>query len=120
MSDFRLKVIVPCSKTYEFLELTDIVRCEALQNYTKIFLENGSCIISSANLGCYKKALEEHQFFSCHKSHLINNRKIIRYFKDGQVEMTDTSKVPVARRKKDQFYKEIIRNADVMAIHKNV
>ena len=104
----NIKVVIPCCKSYEFILLKDIVRCEGLQNYTKIFLTNGASIVSSQTIGIYKTALEGYNFFNCHKSHLINNNHIIRYHKDGEVEMLDASKIPVARRRKEAFFEQVI------------
>lgn len=116
MNTTDFKIMIPCQKTLDFVLLEQIIRCEGLQNYTRIFLGNGKSIISSCNIGVYKKALSKFDFFSCHKSHLINKKHILRYHKDGKVEMTDASLVPVSRRKKGDFYKEITKHDDVVAI----
>ena len=110
MNSQNMKVVIPCCKSYEFVFLKDIIRCEGLQNYTRIYLVDGSSIVSSINIGSYKKTLKQHNFFNCHKSHLINNEHILRYHKDGEVEMVDESRIPVARRRKDIFFSEIIGN----------
>lgn len=111
-----IKILIPCLKTIDFVYLGEIIRCEGLQNYTKIFLLNGTSIVSSSSIGLFKKALASHEFFSTHKSHLINMRHVLRYHKEGMVEMIDESFVPVARRKKDDFYKTMMHNEDVVAI----
>jgi len=81
------KVAIPCSKTVEFIELDKIIRLEGLQNYTRIFLSDGIKLISSKNLGSYKASLESKGFFSSHKSHIINVNHIVRYHKEGYVQM---------------------------------
>lgn len=101
------RVAIPCSKTVEFIELDKIVRLEGLQNYTRIFLANGTMLISSKNLGSFRVSLEDKGFFCCHKSHVINVDQIKRYHKEGYVEMGDTSSVPVSRRRKTLFLNTI-------------
>jgi len=113
------KIVIPCSKSYDFVNVSDIVRCEGMQNYTKVFLQNGDTIISSCNLGVYGKALRVYGFFTCHKSHVINTQKIVRYYKEGFIEMTDASVAPVSRRRKENFFLECMKNIPVVGNHKN-
>jgi len=112
----NLKIVVPCTKSYDFIMVSDIIRCEGMQNYTRLFLKAGKSIVSSCNIGIYKKVLASYNFYTCHKSHLINKSEIVRYLKEGQVEMSDASLVPVARRRKDLFVKEILQEVDVVRI----
>jgi two-component system LytT family response regulator len=52
--------------------------------------------------------LEPYGFFSIHKSHLVNIRQITRYLKNGVVEMSDGSEVPVSRRKREEFVEKVV------------
>lgn len=113
MKSQDVKVVIPCCKSYDFVILANIVRCEGLQNYTRIYLSNGTNIISSCNIGTFKETLGGYDFYCCHKSHLINTKHIIRYHKDGQVEMSNKTKVPVSRRKKEDFYSKVIERIDI-------
>jgi len=108
-SNQKRKVAIPCSTSFEIIQLSQIIRCEGMQNYSKVYLTNGNYLVSSSSLGVYKKNLTSLGFFSCHKSHLINEEHIVRYLKDGRVEMSDESIVPVARRKREQFMDSVIR-----------
>jgi len=104
------RIPIPCTKTIEFIKSSDIVRFEGMQNYTKVFLNNGTMLISSDNIGKYKTTMLSRGFICCHKSHIVNSNKINRYFKAGYVEMTDGTSVPVSRRKKTEFQKSIVMN----------
>ena len=106
MKNHNSKIVVPCSEYYKFVYVDNIIRCEALQNYTRIYVRDEKPILSSHNIGMYKSLLPGHQFFNCHKSHIINKRLINRYFKDGYVEMCDHSKIPIARRRKSTVYEK--------------
>lgn len=103
------RIAIPGASAYDFVKVSDIIRCEGWQKYTKIHLVDGSCIVSSYNIGMFRDMLENYDFYSTHKSHLINTSLIIRYLKEGTVVMQDGSEVPVARRKKDEFTERILK-----------
>lgn len=107
------RIAVPCCKTIEFVQLDQIIRFEGLQNYTRVFLSSSEMIVSKEGIGFYKKNLEGHGFFSCHKSHMVNESHIKRFHKEGYLEMVDTSTVPLARRRKDALYKLMEKNFSV-------
>lgn len=116
MNDQNFKLVVPGSKTLDFVILCEIIRCEGLQNYTRIHLKNGNSIISSSNIGVFKSALSHLRFFCTHKSHLINLDHISRYHKAGQVEMIDKSFVPISRRKKEEFQSVIHQSSKLLSL----
>jgi len=98
------RISVANNKGYEFVEIDNLVRCEGFQKYTKLMLEDGRTLISSYNLGMYRKKLSE-TFFMTHKSHLVHKSKIRKFLKEGMVVMNDGSKVPVSKRRKEEFLK---------------
>ena len=102
------KIAIPGSQSYDFIYVKDIIRCEGEQKYTYIHTVKGSSILSSYNIGVYKEMLSNYSFFSTHKSHLINIEHIEKYLPEGVVVMSDESNVPVSRRKKDEFLKEVL------------
>lgn len=116
MNYSNFKIIVPGSKTLDFILLEEIIRCEGLQNYTRIFLKDGRTIISSSNIGVFKSVLSNRDFFCTHKSHLVNINHIVRYHKIGNVEMIDNSVVPIARRKKEEFQNVILRSEEILSL----
>ncbi len=103
-----MKISVPGVNSFDFVKISDIIRCEGWQKYTRIYTEKGECIVSSYNIGIYKKNLEKHGFFSTHKSHLINISKIKKYLKEGILILLDGAEVPVARRRKDVFIQTVL------------
>jgi len=106
------KLIVPCCKTIEFVIMDEIVYIEGLQNYTKLQLVDGSDHISTKNIGYYRERLSDSNFFPCHKSFLINVDRIIRYHKQGTVEMVDGTSIPIARRRKEEFLQIMLDKCD--------
>lgn len=98
-----LKIIIPCSDSLEIVKLEEIIRIEAFQNYTKVFLEGNRNLLSTLRLTKFNNGLSEDNYFMPHKSHIIQRDKILRYKKEGQIVMTDGSTVPLARRRRTDF-----------------
>lgn len=107
--DQDMKIAIPGTEAYEFTKISDIIRCEGWQKYTKVVTASGDVILSSYNIGVFRNILEKYGFFLTHKSHMINNRHIVRYQKDGMVVLSDDSSVPVSRRKREEFVEKIVK-----------
>ena len=96
------KVMVKGRDTVFFLEMNNIIRCEADVNYTTLFLTDGSRIVSPITLKRYDEQLNQKGFFRVHQSHLINTKHIhkLALRPTTHIVMSDGSEVPVSRRKK--------------------
>jgi len=114
IGDQNTKIAIPGSNAYEFVKIKSIIRCEGWQKYTKIHLDDGSVIVSSYNLGVFRDMLESYDFFSSHKSHLVNKAHITRYLKDGTIILSDGSNAPVARRRKEDFMEQVVKYLSVL------
>lgn len=100
---------IPTMEGLDFLKIKDIIRCKGMTRCTNIVTSEKSNLVSSYNLGEFRKLLEPLGFFSPHKSHLININCIQKYSRDGSILMSDGFNVPVARRKRSDFL-EIVRH----------
>ena len=98
--DFRLAL--PTKEGVHFLNPAEIIRCEAVGNYTKFFTSQGKTYIISKTLGEYDVLLSPHQFIRTHKSHLVNKKFISFIDHDGFAVLKDNSKVEVSRRRKEE------------------
>jgi two-component system LytT family response regulator len=98
---------IPTMEGIDFLHVNEIVRCEGLQKCTRIVTARGNNIVSSYNIGEFRKILNEFGFFSCHKSHLINLMFVKKLTKEGFVILADNSAVPLARRKRIEFLQNV-------------
>lgn len=116
MKEIELIVAIPCSRSIEFIGLSEIIRIEALQNYCKIITKNSASLVSSINIGRYRKLLDEFDFSSPHKSHLVNKNAIVRYVKSGELEMADGSSVPVSRRRREAFLDELFQRNELLTL----
>jgi len=97
------RIAIATMEGLEFVEVRNILRCEALQRITRIVIKSGQEIISSNNLGEFIKLLEPYGFFACHRTHLINLKHIKRFHREGIITMMDDSTVPLSRRRKSEF-----------------
>lgn len=98
---------IPVMEGMEFLKACEIIRCEGLQQFTRVVLTEGNGIISSYNIGKFCDLLLPYGFFAPHKSHLINLQHIRKYMQEGTIVMRDGSFVPVSRRRKGLFFQRV-------------
>ena len=98
---------IPTMEGVELLSVKEIIRCEGLQQFTKVVVATGEGIISSYNIGKFCKLLDSYGFFATHKSHLINLRYVRRYTREGLLLMRDGSTIPVSRRRRSLFLDQI-------------
>ncbi|MCH8332257.1 MAG: response regulator transcription factor, partial [Bacteroidetes bacterium] len=83
------KIAIPTSEGLLFIQVKDIIRCEADGSYTHIFLANKDKITVSKILKEFEGLLTEYNFLRVHQSHLINLEHIKKYVsaKGGQIVM---------------------------------
>ncbi|MBR5216652.1 MAG: response regulator transcription factor [Bacteroidales bacterium] len=104
------KISLSTADKIHLIDVDDIIRCESDNYYTIIFFKDGSSLMVSKTLKEMDQKLEEYDFVRTHKSHLVNMRCIKNFIKDEMmVVMTDGTKVPVSKRKKERIL-EVINN----------
>ncbi len=96
------KIMLPMLDGFEVVTIRDIVRCQANDNMTDFFLNDGSHRLICRTLKYYEEILNDLDFIRIHKSHLINIHYLKRYKKGkgGQVIMSDNTVLEVAPAKK--------------------
>lgn len=92
-----------------FINTVDIIYCEALGSYTNLFLRNNEKLLSSKTLKDFEEMLQKNSFCRIHHSFLINTNEIKRYIKGdgGTVIMSNKIELPVSKRKKEDFLKNL-------------
>jgi len=97
------KIILSTSEKINVINVDDILRCESDNYYTFFFFTNGQKLLVSKTLRENEDLLKDHHFIRPHKSHLVNAKYIKGFLKHegGFIIMTDGTKVPVSRRKKE-------------------
>ena len=88
-----------------FVNIKDIVRMEAEDNYTHIFNSQGDKMTVAKTIKSYEELLAGVNFFRVHKKHLINLNFMSKFIKgDSLVVMEDnTLKIEVSRRRRPAF-----------------
>ncbi len=104
------RISVPTRNGYLIIRNEDIIHLEASDNYTMIYLNDGSRHLSSKNIKIYEENLDKEVFFRTHKSHIINIENHLKEFSrsEGNVAiMTNGKNVPISRRKMSFFMERI-------------
>jgi two-component system LytT family response regulator len=105
------RIALPTLDDLIFIQVGDIVRCEATGNYTVFHLVHGESHVTSRTLKEYETMLEDADFFRVHHSHLVNLDHVRKYVRGdgGAIVMLDGAEVPVARRRKDELLMRLSR-----------
>ena len=92
-----------------FVNITDIIRFEAEDNYTHIFLQTGEKITASKTIKAYEELLASYNFYRVHKRHVINLNCMKKYLKgDGNIViMEDDTHIEVSRRRRASFLEKL-------------
>jgi two-component system LytT family response regulator len=97
------KIVLSTSEGMHIIKVKSIIRCQADDYYTNFYLDDGRRIMISKTLKESEELLNGHNFIRPHRSHLVNMAYIKRYVKSdgGYIILSDGTKVPVSRRKKE-------------------
>ena len=102
------KIAVPTLEGFELIPAEQILRCEADDNYTHVFLKNKNKIIACRTLKEVEDQLHDFSFFiRVHHSFIVNLNEVTKYVRGegGYVIMSDGSSVNVSRSRKDALLK---------------
>jgi len=99
------QIILPTQEGISFVCIEDIIYCKADDTYTSVYLKNGKRLLASKMLKDIDELLLNQQFYRCHKSYLVNLKKIVSYSKtDGGFLMLGKDiNIPLSRSKKNEF-----------------
>jgi len=92
-----------------FVNITDILYCEASGSYTNVFLQDGTKMVASKSLGDFEAQLAPNKFFRIHHSHLINLGRVKEFQRHdgGYVIMENNKQLEVSQRKRKDFLEAI-------------
>jgi two-component system LytT family response regulator len=102
------RIALPTMEGLVFVNIQDILYCEASSNYTQIFTAQEKYLVSKT-LKEYDELLSDHNFFRIHNSYLININSIKKYVKGdgGYVVLNNNISLDVSKRKKEAFLSRI-------------
>ncbi len=98
-------IALPCLEGLVFVDTTQILYCASDGNYTYVHLLSGQTVVVSRPLKDMEQVLEGWLFFRTHKQYLVNLNFVTRYNKGdgGEVELSNATRLPVARNRKEAF-----------------
>ena len=101
-------MLISTADSVEFIDIRDIVRCEADGAYCTVFLRDGQKHVASKVIKEFELLLDGYGFFRVHQSHLVNLRELSKYSRaDNQLILRDGSRIQLARSRKENFFKEL-------------
>lgn len=85
-----------------FVDVGDIIRCEADGNYTHVHIRRKPSVLVARTLKDYDTMLEGKGFYRVHQSHLVNIAAVAEFVKidGGYLVLKNSDKIPVSTRKR--------------------
>jgi two-component system LytT family response regulator len=104
-SPVETKIGIGMADKIVFVNITDILYCEASGSYTNVYLQGGTKMVASKSLGDFESQLIENKFFRIHHSHLINLNRVKEFQRHdgGYVIMENNKQLEVSQRKRKDF-----------------
>ncbi len=105
------KMSIPALDGIYFVNIKDIVRFEAEDNYTHIYMADGDRITASKTIKAYEDLLAPFNFYRVHKRHVINLNYMRKFVKGdgGYLIMDDEIRIEVSRRRRAAFMEQMRR-----------
>jgi two-component system LytT family response regulator len=99
------RIALPSAKETRFIKTSQIIRCEAENNYTVFFLAGGEKLVVSKPMFEYDELLADYGFIRCHNSHLVNKAYVKSWIREdsGYLLLEDGIQVPISRQKREQI-----------------
>lgn len=105
------RIALPTNEGFEFITTSEIIRCESVSNYTRLYFNNVvSSLLVCRTLKEIEQMLGAEDFLRVHNSHLIKKNLVKKYIKadGGFLLMSDGSQIPVARRRKGNLMADLL------------
>lgn len=99
------KVALPTANGTEYLLIDEILYISADRSYCQLFLTEKRTLLVSKSLSELEELLPVENFYRIHKSNSVNLTFVKKHLKTdgGIVELSDGTKLLIARTKKDEF-----------------
>jgi DNA-binding LytR/AlgR family response regulator len=98
-------LVIPHSKGFDVLKISEIIMCVADGYCTNIFVTGDRKYISSKNLKHFDEMLDEHNIIRVHHSYLVNINHVISYSRQGEIRLTEGNKAYLGDSYKNYFIK---------------
>jgi two-component system LytT family response regulator len=109
------RVVIPTLDGLTIIDADSIIYCQADNNYTIFYLNDGHRIVSSKTLKECERILSFMPFSRIHQSYLVNLKHVKKYIngKGGTVQMQTGVSLEVSVRKKEVFMDSLSRFCQV-------
>ncbi len=99
------KLAIATHTDIRFIALARISFMESDNNYTSIYLDDGSRLVASKNIGHYEALLEDSGFLRVSNTNIVNLKKVVRFIKSksGTLELGDGRLIQVSSAKKEKL-----------------
>jgi len=107
---YQRRIKIPIAMGNRWIEIKNIIRCEAESNYTKIIVRNDTTIytLSKTLKHIEHEVINSDQFFRVHQSHLVNLSQIKDMkVQNMEIKMVNGDTVPLSRAKRSGFYSRL-------------
>jgi two-component system LytT family response regulator len=107
-------LLLPTCKGVEVIDISSIIRIEAISNYSRLYFSNGKTLVVAKLLHWFEKTLTPGPspqggegscgFHRIHRTHIVN-KNFIRCYHSRKVKLLNGELIDVAKRKKNYFLK---------------
>ena len=105
---FPDRIALPYQNGVAFVDMKEVVYCEADNNHTKFYLSAGQYHLATKSLRDIQELLEERGFLRVHRQYLINLSHISKFVKGegSYLVMSNQKTIPVSRMQKDRLLEQ--------------
>ena len=102
-------IVVNLSNSTRFIKVKDIIMLRAEGSYCELYLSGGEKLLTSKNLKHFEERMIDIPFFfRCHKSYMVNLKKVIEYNKsENNILLQEKINSMVSSEKSDVFLEKM-------------
>lgn len=99
------KIALPYQNGVTFVNVNDILYCEADDNYARFYLSNGDKLLATKTLRDIQEILEERNFLRVHRQYIVNLNQIKKFVKGegNYLVMNNEQSIPIARNQREKL-----------------
>lgn len=95
------QLFIPTDKGIRVVMARNIIRIEALSNYSKIYFDNEKTLTVAKVLQWFEETLPHDIFCRIHRTHIVNKMFIASLSYDNKVTLKNGEQLQISRRKKN-------------------
>lgn len=100
---FAGNLVIPDSRGFTVVKISDIILCEADGYCTRFYLTGKTKLSSSRNLKFYEELLPGNMFIRTHHSYIVNLQHVKGYSHQEEILLEDENKCPLSSANKHTF-----------------